>query len=348
MPLISIIIPVFNNGTKDIQKCIDSLHEVKYTDKFEVIIIDDGSSAECANFLDALSSDYSEVSVFHQPNKGVSNARNNGVKFASGKYVAFVDADDVVTKNFIPDAISAIEKTEGKLDIIYGLVKYIESDVNRHLIDCFNVQDNDAECVYLSDQEKDLLCCHFFDLSRTEFYLNDYYVSRGPVARLIRKEFAEQYKFEETLSMGEDAVWNLELLTFAKVVGIVKRPWYFYIRNSASATQTFSDKSVEQYGNMILKLAEYANDDVRKACLLNKTISSSVEIAKGYFLTSNFSGSFLQAVKEFNKMFNTSPWNLVLQFEYALRVGWKCVIKYCLIKTGMFLIALKFKKLIMR
>ena len=346
MPLISIIIPVFNNGTKDIKKCIDSLHDVQHTDKFEVIIIDDGSSAECANFLDVLSSGYSEVKVFHQPNKGVSNARNTGVKFASGKYVAFVDADDIVTKNFISDAIVAIENSEGELDIIYGLVKYIESKGNIHLTGDVYLQDYKAKCIILSEKEKESLSCHFFDLSRAEFYLNDYYVSRGPVARLIRKELAEKYKFEETLSMGEDAVWNLELLKFAKVVGIVKRLWYYYIRNSASATQTFSDKSVEQYGNMILKLAEYANDDVRKACLLNKTISSSVEIAKGYFLTSNFSGSFLQAVKEFNQIFCTSPWNLVLKFEYALKVGWKCVIKYLLIKTGMFLIALKFKSLV--
>ena len=340
MPLITIIIPVFNNRTEDILRCLKSLHDenhLKYNEKIEIIVIDDGSCSECAKVLDLLPSNYPKVKVFHQLNRGVSNARNRGVACASGKYVAFVDADDMVTRSFIPDAIFAIEHTKGKLDVIYGLVEYIETDVNGCLNDDVYERDHDVASFILTEKQKESLRCHFFDLGQSEFVFNNYYISRGPVARLVKKSLAEQHKFEETLSMGEDAVWNLEILKFARQIGIVKRLWYYYIKNTASATQTFSDKSVGQYGDLIWKLAEYADEEEKKACLLKKTISLSVELANGYFLTSKFNGSFLQAVKEFNKMFCSPPWNLVLESKYAFKAGHKYFKKYILIKTGLYL-----------
>lgn len=346
MSLISIIIPVFNNRAEDITKCIESLYDDKYTDKVESIVIDDGSCSECSKVLDELPLRFSKVKVFHQTNKGVSNARNTGVTFASGKYVAFVDADDVVTKNFIPDAISAIEKSEGKLDIIYGFVKFVETDDKIHITDKAFEQDYDAEYVIISDKEKDVLKRHFFDLSGAEFRLGDCYLSRGPVARLVKKELVEQHKFEEKLSQGEDMIWNLDLLKVAKCMGIVRKLWYYYISNPESASHTFGERSIEEFGNTICKLSDYANDNATKSCLLNYTIWAASAIAKGYFLSNKFNSGFFQAIQDFNRLFSIPPWNVVLKIEYAYKVGWKCLIKYGLIKTGTFLIAIKLKKIL--
>ncbi len=342
MPLVSIIVPVFNNRTEDIHNCIESLHNDKYSDKVEIIVVDDGSHEKCAKILDALPFKFSKVKVFHQPNKGVSNARNKGVMFALGKYVAFVDADDIVTKDFIPDAILAIESSKSDLDVIYGLVKLVKRNANINLSDSVCIQDNNVKYSILSEREMEVLKCHFFDLSGATFYHNGYYLSRGPIARLVKKNLVEQHKFDETLRIGEDAVWNLDLLRSAKHVAVVKRLWYYYIRNSESATQSLNDKSIGQYEDLIWKLLGYASNDTMKACLLNKTISSSIEIARGYFLTSKFNGSVMRAVSKFNYLFSVPPWNVVLKFKYAFKAGWKCVIKFILIKTGVFLLAIKF------
>ncbi len=351
MLLLSIIIPVFNNSGKDIERCINSLqNSYNIKSEYEIILIDDGSRNDCANFLDHIATNFTNIRVFHQKNQGVSNARNLGIRLSLGKYVAFVDADDVVTPNFIPDAIWAVSNTQ--LDIIYGYIEYVEEDNSfNHLKNIYD-DDNETETetktnlILLSEKEKKELYCHFFDLSKTNFWHGEYYISRGPVARLVRKIFAVQNLFDETLCMGEDAVWNLQALKNADTVGVIERLWYYYIKNSLSATQVFNEDSIKQYGDMIWQLSKYATDDSSKACLLNKTISSACELAKGLFLSKHYPGGFFTAVKEFNHLFSKAPWNSVLDFSYAYMVGLKCCIKYLLIKTGLLLWFLKLKETI--
>lgn len=59
---------------------------------------------------DELAVKYKEIRVIHQPNSGVSAARNSGINAATGKYVMFVDPDDYVTENFISAAATRIEE----------------------------------------------------------------------------------------------------------------------------------------------------------------------------------------------------------------------------------------------
>lgn len=91
-PTISVIIPVFN--AKDfIERCILSLKHQTY-DTWEAICIDDGSTDGCADILDVMASEDCRIKVAHKHNEGVSQARNLGIKKASGTYITFVDADD--------------------------------------------------------------------------------------------------------------------------------------------------------------------------------------------------------------------------------------------------------------
>ena len=350
MPLISVIIPVFNNRTEDIKRCIGSLYNKEFTESVEIILIDDGSRAECANALDEIATSHTNVKAFHQSNKGVSNARNKGVTFATGDYVAFVDADDMVTKNFISDAIYLIENSNEKMDIIYGFVEYINNCRDARLFqnDCLQNKEKELKCIALTKNKKELLSCHFFDLSVSEFLWGDYYVSRGPVARLVRRVLAREHMFDEALSMGEDEVWNQELLKYAVDVGVAKRLWYFYIKNLQSVSHSFNKNSIVQNDNRNQKLAEYAINDNLKACLLNKIISNAIGLAKGYFLIENNFDDIFTASREFNKLFSREPWKQVLRCQYAYRAGAKCLLKYVLIKMGVLLFAIKFKMLFVK
>lgn len=89
-PLVSVIIPTYNRGWI-LKEAIESVLMQDFTD-FELIVVDDGSTD---NTLDILGDYRKKLTVIEQHNQGVSAARNRGIKSASGKYVAFLDSDDL-------------------------------------------------------------------------------------------------------------------------------------------------------------------------------------------------------------------------------------------------------------
>ena len=95
--MISVIIPAYN-AAKTIVRCVDSLLSQTYQD-WELIIMDDGSTDNtldvCQSFQDK------RIQVYHKPNGGVSSARNYGLTYAKGEYIAFVDADDYLEPMYL-------------------------------------------------------------------------------------------------------------------------------------------------------------------------------------------------------------------------------------------------------
>ena len=89
-PLVSVIIPTYNRGWI-IKEAIDSVLAQDYTE-FELIVVDDGSTDHTSDVLDSYGDD---IKVLFQKNKGVSAARNRGIAEASGKFIAFLDSDDL-------------------------------------------------------------------------------------------------------------------------------------------------------------------------------------------------------------------------------------------------------------
>ena len=89
-PQVSVIIPTYNRGWI-IEEAIHSVLAQDYTE-FELIVVDDGSTDQTSNILDAYGN---VIKVLSQKNKGVSAARNRGIAEASGKFIAFLDSDDL-------------------------------------------------------------------------------------------------------------------------------------------------------------------------------------------------------------------------------------------------------------
>lgn len=125
----SFIVPVYN-GKKYIDRCFKSVLEQTYKN-FEIIAIDDGSSDNSLEILEEYSEKYKSIKVFHEENKGLSEARNLGVSKANGDYVLFLDVDDTVDKNLLSTLENVMEKN---LDLIkFGFRTILdEKEVNTY------------------------------------------------------------------------------------------------------------------------------------------------------------------------------------------------------------------------
>ena len=92
--LLSFIIPAYN-AEPYLRECLDSISRLNMRGRgYEVIVVNDGSTDGTAALLEAYGREHVEVTVISQENRGLSAARNAGMRGAKGKYVCFVDADD--------------------------------------------------------------------------------------------------------------------------------------------------------------------------------------------------------------------------------------------------------------
>ena len=95
--MISVIVPVYN-VEKYIEKCLKSLVE-QTLKNIEIIIVNDGSTDNSKKIISKFAEKYSNIKYYEKTNGGLSSARNYGIKYANGEYVAFLDSDDYVEKN---------------------------------------------------------------------------------------------------------------------------------------------------------------------------------------------------------------------------------------------------------
>lgn len=214
MPTISIVIPVYN-AESFIRRCLDSIVSQCYSD-FEVLLIDDGSSDSSASICDLYASKYDYFSVIHTPNRGVSAARNLGIKSAKGSFVTFIDADDYVSPRHLQAFVDA-----GALD----------SDL---CLTGVNAVYNDRS-LYHTTQIKDTGT----KISRNTF-IEDCITSGhclSPWAKLFRQSFLKSHdiKFDEQLKYAEDRVFIAQVLTSAKTFSASDECTYIYTHENPIA-----------------------------------------------------------------------------------------------------------------
>ncbi len=106
MPEISIILPIYK-VEKYLPACVDSILEQTFTD-FELIMVDDGSPDRCEAICEDYAKKDERIRVIWQENQGLSGARNTGLDAAVGKYITFVDSDDVVNIYYLEELLQAL------------------------------------------------------------------------------------------------------------------------------------------------------------------------------------------------------------------------------------------------
>ncbi len=111
-PLISAIVPVYKVNETFLRACIESM--LNQTEQsYEIILIDDGSPDRCGQICDEYARRDGRVMALHKKNGGVSSARNYGLKYATGHYLTFLDADDMIAQDTWTTCIKALQENDG-------------------------------------------------------------------------------------------------------------------------------------------------------------------------------------------------------------------------------------------
>lgn len=114
--LISVIVPIYNTGDY-LNDCVSSIINQDYTN-LEILLVDDGSTdSKTIQLCDAFAERHNNITSYHKPNGGSASARNYGIKLAKGKYVGFVDSDDVIEPTMFSILYEAIKNNDVKVSI---------------------------------------------------------------------------------------------------------------------------------------------------------------------------------------------------------------------------------------
>lgn len=308
-PLVSIIIPVYNIDKKLVNNCIKSVLAQTYKN-IELILVDDGSNKELGKFCDDYEQIEARIRVLHQKNQGVSSARNNGTKQAKGKFIMYVDADDILSPNAISDGIIQILKYNA--DMVIGL----EQAINNY--GEFSVNTQIYKVLLLSNKKEfDLLrqiCFNALPLKLKTFSHNGY-IGRGPSSKLIKKEIALQNLFPVGIAIGEDVIWCLRILNCCKKICIIDSVWYGYIQYSTSTIRKYYGNR-EELARKYLFLMENENIEFceKNPYLKGRNIAIEFYSILNYDLLSEQCSYSIKDKNKFAKEIVTrEPWNFIIK-----------------------------------
>ena len=208
----SVIVPVYNVENY-LPRCIDSLLAQNYAD-LEILLIDNGSNDQSGQICENYAAQFSNITAYHIPNKGVGSARNFGLSKAKGEFICFVDADDYLVGNLFSDVESQLDS---QLDLlVFSYYNSIEK----------NLSEIDRSAKILpTEGKKDK--SDFIALFQ-ELWLTDMMYTVWN--KIYRREFLEEHQIVfESYELGEDVRFNLNVYQHVNAVLLVKSCYYVYI-----------------------------------------------------------------------------------------------------------------------
>ena len=212
MPFVSVIVPVYK-VEKYLRECLDSLVNQSLKD-IEIICVDDGSPDNCGQILDEYAGKDPRIKVIHQKNGGLSNARNSGLKEASGKYISFVDSDDFVNSEFLEKLYEAAERNQADITVGSIIRKREHHEKFRVHYTGEKRVETLPEKIALCNVPK---CCYV-------------------VSKLYRRELIIDEKFTENVYF-EDVLWLPGILKKSGILATAAGAVYYYRANPSSTVK---------------------------------------------------------------------------------------------------------------
>lgn len=245
---ISVIIPVYN-VEKYLNRCLESVIKQDYTN-IEIILVNDGSKDSSGNICDEYAKKDDRIKIIHKNNGGLSEARNFGIKKATGSYITFIDSDDCVENDYISYLYNLIIKNDAQISVCAYKAKYDNGTVL--------TQENGKEFVLNSH-----------DAIEKTLYHEDFNSSTW--AKMYKTSFFEDIEFPVG-KLFEDVATTYKLFFKADKIAVgLKSKYNYMIRENSILTSEFSEKKlylVDTYkimGEEILKKYDDLKDAVIRA-----------------------------------------------------------------------------------
>lgn len=257
---VSIIIPI-HNGEKYIDKCLRYIVD-NITIDYEIIAINDHSVDMTQKILDDFSRGYANIFSYKSEKSGVSAARNLGIKYSSGKYIIFIDIDDIFKVELLNEYYKHIYESHDDI-CIWGYSK---------------VEVNGDQELHLFEQK--------FSMGNTEFLKTQFIgffeekLIQAPWNKLFRRSFLLENNiyFDETLSILEDVVFCCEAFSKAERIEYLPIIGNLYIQHLGSAVRRYHECHVSGCFKFREKLIEWGH------CAGYDEIQKYVEIKCKYML----------------------------------------------------------------
>ena len=219
MEKVSIIIPVYN-VEKYLEKCLDSVVNQTF-ENIEILVVNDGTKDNSQNIIDEYKKKYPQkIKSFIKENGGLSDARNYGIKNATGEYITFIDSDDYIDKEMIEKLYSKIKECNADISVCECYFKY-ETKQKRVEI---NIENNDT--------------------------IENLITKLFPTAwgKLYKREIFTDIEFKKGIWF-EDFECLMRVYPIIKKVAVVNEPLYYYIQREQSITYTYNEKLNELISN---------------------------------------------------------------------------------------------------
>jgi len=218
--LVSIIVPVY--GTEPyLSACIESIRKQTY-ENIQIILVDDQSPDKCPEICDDYANKDPRITVVHQTNKGVSGARNKGLKHAAGDYIMFVDSDDGLYPNAVENLLK--DAREYQADIVWA------PSMNINKKNASNGYEEGTYTVFQGD-------------SSLLLALNGEHNTNAVWSKLFNRTFIEGLSFEEGKNINEDGYFMFQCYLRKPILIRHNITVYQYNkRQNSCSRQMFSDK----------------------------------------------------------------------------------------------------------
>lgn len=320
MKKVSIIIPVYNVEPY-IGPCLLSVLNQTY-DNIECIVIDDRGSDNSMNEVERIiSEDIKGVMVKivrHDRNKGLSEARNTGIKEATGDYLFFLDSDDYISVTAISEMMRLVDKYN--VDFVIGAIRPFGRCVNNK--------------EYLRLHEDVVIGTPNIALrySESKWYM------MAPNKLLSRRMVIGNDLFFYPNIYHEDELWSLRLACTAKSMAICHMDTYFYRIRSASITSMVSEKHIKDLTLIVNESTHILNQN-QFTCLYSPIRTLYLRIVT-LLNSSSFSPEFKQSIYIQIKDFYALSLRNIFIYPFCLK-NW---IKYllCLIPLPLLSVLLKY------
>ena len=261
-PILSIIIPLYN-CEKYIKQCLDTIFRQEMNESdFEVIVIDDGSKDSGYSLASEYAKRHQNILVIKQENQGVACARNNALEKATGDYVTFVDADDMLVFGSLSTLIKIA--VENKADIVKAAHKEVPEDA---VCEDFSSSHDNSSIQIMTGEEA------IVNVTRMkEGYCWGYLISRKLITD-NRLSFPPKVAFMEDWAFITQAILKSRTFVNADVL------LYLYRRNSSSCMANVTTEKMLlgcQAIDIVANLAKDTSGDVRKKLSDNVCVNINI------------------------------------------------------------------------